>query len=84
LEFKTEICMLMASILLFITSTFFFTYHEVSGMLSLVSYPFQGFALLLVGTGALLMVTASVSYSKRSKTVNFKSVDIEKFNQELP
>jgi len=71
LKFKAEICLLIAAIALFASSAFLYSYRTLSEGLNLASsfvYPYQGHAFSLVGFGSLLMITASVSYMKRSKT----------------
>jgi hypothetical protein len=69
LEFKTEVCLLFLAITLFVVSAFFFSYQTVNVAFSLDSNPYRGYALAFVGFGSCLMVTASVSYSKRSKNI---------------
>ena len=52
-----------------LVSAFFFSYQGVNASyLSLSSYPYRGDALAFVGFGSLFMVTASLSFTKRSKT----------------
>ena len=82
MKFKTEVCLLSLAIVLFAISAFFYSYQTNGGNfnLSWASYPYQGYALAFVGFGSLLMVTASVSYSKRGKnmfneTFDFSSED---------
>jgi len=59
------------AIALFVLSAFFYSYPGVSeGIVFSVgssSYPYRVYALTFVGFGSILMLTASVSYSKRSK-----------------
>jgi hypothetical protein len=70
MNFKTEVCLLALAITLFMVSAFFFTYQSGSPTyLNFASYPYQGYALAFVGFGSLLMVTASLSYTKRSKNI---------------
>jgi hypothetical protein len=74
LKFKAEVCLLLLAITLFAVSMFFYSYQGSVGdaaslTLSLASYPYRGYALTFVGTGSFLMVTASISYSKRSKNI---------------
>jgi hypothetical protein len=53
-----------------VVSAFFFSYQTGSATFNLNwSYPYRGYALAFVGFGSVLMVTASVSYSKRSKSI---------------
>jgi hypothetical protein len=68
-KFKTEISLLLASIVLFTASAFCFSY--ATGNLEFASsllYPYRTYAIPFVGFGGALMTVASVSYSKRSKT----------------
>ena len=74
MKFKAEVCILLLAITLFAVSMFFYSYQSsadngVALSLSLASYPYRGYALTFVGTGSVLMVTASISYSKRSKNI---------------
>jgi hypothetical protein len=60
-KFKAEIFLLLAAITLFAASTFVYSGGVVLGYLC------KTYAISLVGCGSVLMVTASISYSKRSK-----------------
>jgi hypothetical protein len=62
-KFKAEIFLLLVAIVLFVVSAFFYSYKG----LALFDYPYRGYAISFVGFGSVLMVTASISYSKRSK-----------------
>jgi hypothetical protein len=69
--------LLLVAIALFTLSAFFYSYHASSESLSLSlqasGYPYRMQALMFVGFGSVLMLTASISYSKRSKNfVNSK------------
>ena len=64
LRFKAEILLLLVAIVLFAASTFFYSYE---GLALGFDYPYRGYAISFVGFGSVLMVAASVSYSKRSK-----------------
>jgi len=70
MKFKTEVILLCLAITLFIASAFFFSYQIGNSNFNFnwASYPFRGYALAFVGFGSVLMVGASVSYQKRSKT----------------
>jgi hypothetical protein len=72
LKFKTEVSLLLIAITLFAVAMFFYSYQSVgdsaSFSLSLV-FPYRGIALAFVGFGSVSMVTASISYSKRSKNI---------------
>lgn len=61
LKFKTEIFMLLTAIVLFTISTYCYSFT-----LSL-SYPYRSYAIPIVSFGSILMATATISYSKRSK-----------------
>jgi hypothetical protein len=69
LKFKTEVSLLLAAITLFSVAMFFFSYQNGAGDNATLSlaYPYRGMALAFVGFGSVSMVTASISYSKRSK-----------------
>ncbi len=69
MNFKTEVSLLAFAITLFVVSVFFFSYPGSTTYLSLYSYPYRGYALAFVGFGSVLMVTASLSYTKRSKNI---------------
>jgi hypothetical protein len=70
MKFKTEVGLLVFAISLFVVGAFFFSYQISGAKFSiLASYPYRGYALGLVGFGSALTLTASVSYSKRSKTI---------------
>ncbi len=64
-------CLLLAAIILFAVSAFFYSYQQVSETLSfsaaLSNYPYRAYGLMFVGFGSVLTVVASISYSKRSK-----------------
>ena len=68
-KFKAEIFSLLLAIALFAVSAFFYSYEVVSGgwAFALAAYPYRGYAISFVGFGSVLMVAASISYSKRSK-----------------
>jgi len=69
LKFKAEIFSLLLAIVLFAVSAFFYSYEVVDGgwAFALAAYPYRGYAISFVGFGSVLMVAASISYSKRSK-----------------
>jgi hypothetical protein len=70
-KFKSEICLLLTAIGLFAVSAFLYSYEtfrEGFTFASSFEYPYQGYAISFVGFGSLLMVTASISYLRRSKT----------------
>ncbi len=65
MKFKTEVILLLFAITLFSVAMFFYSYQNG---LALV-FPYRGIALAFVGFGSVSMVTASISYSKRSKNI---------------
>ncbi len=71
MKFKTEAILLLIAISLFSVAMFFYSYQNaVSDYAALslsLAYPYRGIALAFVGVGSVSMVTASLSYSKRSK-----------------
>ena len=74
-KFKTEICLLLTAIVLFAVSAFLYSYElfrEGLAYATSLQYPYQGYAISLVGFGFLLMVGASISYLRRSKTTSSK------------
>jgi hypothetical protein len=76
MNFKYEICLLLAAIGLFVVSAFLYSYPTYQeGFAIAASFEYQGFAISLVGVGSLLMVAASISYVKRIKTADGKLPD---------
>jgi hypothetical protein len=71
MNFKTEVCLLSLALTLFVVSAFFFSYQTGSSTFNLnwAAYPYRGYALALVSFGSILTLTASISYSKRSKNI---------------
>jgi hypothetical protein len=72
MKFKTEVSLLLVAITLFAVAMFFYSYQTTSENASLtfnLVYPYRGIAIAFVGFGSVSMVTASVSYSKRSKNI---------------
>lgn len=72
MKFKTEAALLIAAITLFTVAMFFYSYQGVvSESVALSSmnivYPYRGIALAFVGIGSISMITASISYSKKTK-----------------
>ncbi len=71
-KFKAEIFLLLTAIALFTASAIMYSYTnqpqaETLASASLPSYPYQGYAFSFVGFGSFLMVSASLSFLKRSK-----------------
>jgi hypothetical protein len=72
MKFKTEVSLLVLAIALFSVASFFYSYASTtSETLTLstqnLAYPYRGVALFFLGVGSLSMVTASISYSKKTK-----------------
>jgi uncharacterized membrane protein len=67
LKFKAEVCLLLTAIVLFVVSTFIYSW-QVSFSWGL-SFPYRGYAFTFLGFGSVLMAAASISYSKRSKNL---------------
>jgi Na+/proline symporter len=70
LKFKAEMCLLMAAIVLFGLSAFLYSYQPSTETLTysiVAGFPYRIQALMFVGFGSALMLTASISYSRRSK-----------------
>jgi len=69
--------LLVMAIALFVVSVFFYSYQPTSEGLylsaSLGSYPYRVYAIMFVGFGSVLMLAASVSYSKRNKNLGHKT-----------
>ena len=77
MKFKTEVCLLSLALVLFVVSAFFYSYQTGGSNFSLnwASYPYQGYALVLVSFGLVLTVVASVSYSKHGKNMLSEDFD---------
>ena len=73
LKFKTEVSLLLTAITLFAVAMFFYSYQGAFGenatLSATLAYPYRSIALAFVGFGSVSMVTASISYSKRSKDI---------------
>ncbi len=73
MKFKGEIFLLLTAIALFAASAFMYSYTAqpqvtaASSSAALPNYPYQAYAFSFVGLGSLLMVTASLSFFRRSK-----------------
>ena len=85
MKFKTEIFLLLVAIALFAASAFLYSGIRSSEGVAAASasqFPYQGYAFPFVGFGGLLMVTASVSFLKRSKGP-YVRVPKSDFNEDL-
>jgi hypothetical protein len=73
LKFKTEVTLLVLAITLFSVAMFCYSYQSSVGGSAVFSaslaYPYRGIALAFVGVGSVSMVTASISYSKKTKNI---------------
>ncbi|MCL5876520.1 MAG: hypothetical protein M1540_01750 [Candidatus Bathyarchaeota archaeon] len=72
MKFKTEVSLLVLAIALFGVASFFYSYvsaanETVALSTQSLAYPYRGVALVFLGVGSLSMVTASISYSKKTK-----------------
>ncbi len=71
MKFKTEVSLLVLAISLFASSVFFYSYtgaiSDAVMFSQSIAYPYRGYALMLLGVGSVSMVTASISYSRKSK-----------------
>lgn len=80
MKYKMEICLLLIAITLFGLSAFFYSFNlvgsDVSLGVGLNNYPYRVYALTLVGLGSVLMLTASVSFSRHIKNLRNKSFQI--------
>ena len=74
MNFKYEICLLLAAIGLFAVSAFLYSYptYQEGFALAAANFEYQGYAVSFVGFGSLLMVAASISYMRRTKTADGK------------
>ncbi len=62
--------LLAFSIALFAVAMFCYSYSNASSVEAFgVAFPYRGVALLFVGVGSVSMVTASISYSKKTKEI---------------
>jgi hypothetical protein len=64
LKFKTEAALLILAIILFAVAMFCYSYHALA-----LGYPYRGLAVTFVGIGSVSMLTASISYSKKTKDI---------------
>jgi membrane protein implicated in regulation of membrane protease activity len=74
LKFKAEVVLLALAIALFTVATLFFSYQGTSNQAAAftaqsIAYPYRGIAFVLLGVGSLSMVTASVSYTRKTKNL---------------
>ena len=74
MKFKSEVTLLLIAIALFSVAVFFYSYQTATSenailLQSSAAFPYRGIALLFVGVGSVSMVTASISYSKKTKEI---------------
>jgi Zn-dependent protease len=72
LKFKVEVCLLVLAITFFSVAMFCYGYQTAGDGAALsfaASYPYRGIALAFVGVGSASMLTASVSYQKKTKNM---------------
>jgi hypothetical protein len=73
MQFKKEASLLVAAIALFAIATFLYTYQSttdaVTVMYQSVVYPYRAVAICFVGVGFVSMVAASISYSRKTKSL---------------
>jgi hypothetical protein len=72
MKFKAEVSLLLIAIALFAISALLYSYQSLGENATLnfnLAYPYRGIAITFVGFGSISMLTASVSYSKRSKNI---------------
>jgi len=71
LKFKMEAALLVVAIALFAVAVMFYSYQSSVAEDLVVSqstpFPYRGVAFLFLGVGSVSMVTASISYSKKTK-----------------
>jgi hypothetical protein len=73
MQFKKEASLLIAAITLFAVATFLYTYQATTDAVTIMNqdivYPYRAVALGFVGVGFLSMVAASISYSRKNKSL---------------
>lgn len=73
LQFKKEVSLLLLAISLFAVGTFIYSYQttstEAASLAASMVYPYRSLALAFVGVGFASMVIASVSYSRKAKSL---------------
>jgi hypothetical protein len=73
MQFKKEASLLVAAITLFAVATFLYTYQATTDAVTIMNqdivYPYRAVALGFVGVGFLSMIAASISYSRKNKSI---------------
>ena len=72
MKFKIEATLLVFAIALFAVAVFVYSYPTANTEAAILTqsqaaFPYRNLALLFVGVGSISMVTASISYSKKTK-----------------
>ena len=71
MNFKIEVGLLVFAIALFAVAVMFYSYPgsvvEDLVLSQSAAFPYRGVAFLFLGVGSVSMVTASISYSKKTK-----------------
>jgi hypothetical protein len=57
------------AITLFAVAMFCYSYQTGANTTLSLAFPYRGIALAFVGVGSVSMVTASISYSKKTKNI---------------
>ena len=83
MKFKAEVSLLCLALSLFVMSAFFYSYQTGSASLAnFASYPYQGYGIAFVSVGAVVMIAAFVSYSKRGNSIYAETFDM--LNEKKP
>lgn len=73
MQFKKEASLLVAAIALFAVATFLYNYQATTDAVTIMNqsvvYPYRAVAICFVGVGFASMVAASISYSRKTKTL---------------
>lgn len=77
MKYKREVFILFLAITLLVVSAFFYSYStqdtlkaeaQVASMsLSASNYPYRGYGIASLATGAILMTTGAISFTRRSE-----------------
>jgi cell division protein FtsX len=71
LKFKIEAALLVVAIALFAVAVMFYSYQSSVAedwvLSQSAAFPYRGVAFLFLGVGSVSMVTASISYSKKTR-----------------
>jgi len=76
LKFKKEVCLLSLALSLFVASAFLYSYQTGNMNLSVnLTFPYQGYGLLMVALGSAFTAAAFISYSRHGKNVYAEPLD---------